>query len=247
MSSRQRSISRKRRLRYKPRNPIKLTAKQKHTIQKRNKNWPSSPEGNGYDNNDGSICFGPPTWLLLGSIGRNYPVNPTQEDKERYLKFFISLGSVLPCRLCRTNFDANLQHTGFDPEVHLSSRQSFSRYINMLHNHVNKLLKKGVNISYEEHRLAFESLKAGCRQKTATREGGCDAKRGENDPQPRCLITILPKEEAEEIKKRKGCGSMIITRDCLVYLESDDDNEELGSDDDYEEEDKNVTVILRNH
>ena len=50
------------------------------------------------DNGMMTAIWGPPLWFTLHTISFNYPVNPTEEDKRRYYKYFKYLGKVLPCR-----------------------------------------------------------------------------------------------------------------------------------------------------
>ena len=45
--------------------------------------------------------WGPSLWHVLHTISFNYPVNPTEEQKQQYKDFVLSLGNVLPCGACR--------------------------------------------------------------------------------------------------------------------------------------------------
>jgi hypothetical protein len=45
-----------------------------------------------------TLIWGPPMWHFLHTMSFNYPVNPTQEDKEHYRDFVLSLQHVLPCK-----------------------------------------------------------------------------------------------------------------------------------------------------
>ena len=55
------------------------------------------------DNGMMTAIWGPALWHSLHTISFNYPVNPTEEDKIRYYKYFKYLGKVLPCKYCRDN------------------------------------------------------------------------------------------------------------------------------------------------
>ena len=64
-----------------------------------------------YNSGDGMLTsvWGPSMWHTLHAISFNYPVKPTPEDKQKYLKFFKSIGGILPCRYCRENFKKNIK------------------------------------------------------------------------------------------------------------------------------------------
>lgn len=175
-------------------------------------------EGHPFDNADGARTYlwGPPLWLFLSVMARVYKVNPTPEDRRDYADFVYALGKVLPCRSCREHYPQNLVDTGFDPEVDLLDRQSFSRFINRLHNHINKQLGKGVHVSYEEHREMFEAFKAKCvPSKKGGGPGGCYGSRGEADSRPTCIMKIVPEARANASKRRHGGRSMHVSRDCV--------------------------------
>jgi hypothetical protein len=173
------------------------------------------PEGDPYDSDMGfsTRVWTVPTWLLLGCIGRNYPLHPTEDQKQDYETFLLSLGKVLPCGACRENFSNNLAAAGWDPKKDLADRQSFSRFINNLHNTVNRMLGKRINVSYEQHRDTFEAFRAKCTSATE-HEGGCHGDRGPNDPRPSCIIQIIPEQDAVAVRRRYGNQSMIISHKC---------------------------------
>ena len=63
-----------------------------------------------YKSGNGMMTYiwGPSLWHSLHTISFNYPVNPTEEQKNQYYNFFLSLKDVLPCRHCRENFVENI-------------------------------------------------------------------------------------------------------------------------------------------
>lgn len=193
-----------------------LTVREKRQAAKASR-WPYGPEGNGYDNNDGvrSSLWGPLVWTFLGCIGRNYPVSPTDADKENYHVFLMSLMKVLPCRPCRDNANKNFTIAGYNPTVHLRDRQSFSRFICHLHNTVNKMLNKQHNhMTYEQHRELFESFKAKCNAATTKTEGGCLGPRGTEDPKPTCIIHVVSEATSKKMRKQNGDVSMVVSEAC---------------------------------
>ena len=45
--------------------------------------------------------WGPGGWAFMHTITFNYPLNPTDDDKQHYKNFFQSLKYILPCNYCR--------------------------------------------------------------------------------------------------------------------------------------------------
>lgn len=159
-----------------------------------------------YNSGDGMLTtvWGPPMWHFLHTMSFNYPVNPTQEDKNHYKDFIYNLRYVLPCKYCRMNLTSNLKQKPLQM-CHMESRETFSRYIYELHELVNKMLKKKSNLSYCDVRERYEHFRSRCTEekptifkfkKTTTRkkkEKGC------TEPlygkKSKCVINIVPQED----------------------------------------------------
>lgn len=105
--------------------------------------------------------FGPAIWFNLHLISFNYPVNPTSADKTHYKNWFLSHQYTLPCIYCRNSFKKNLIKARFNDKV-FNNRETFSRFVYILHNIVNEMLGKNVNITYEEVRDKFENFRSRC-------------------------------------------------------------------------------------
>jgi len=116
-----------------------------------------------YESPDGMLTsvWGPNMWHVLHTISFNYPVNPTKEEKTRYMNFIKSLQYVLPCRYCRINVKKNLKILKFSIKD-MKNRDSFSRFIYKLHNLVNKMLGKSIPITYCEVRERYEHFRSRC-------------------------------------------------------------------------------------
>lgn len=127
--------------------------------------------------------FGPLIWQTLHIISFNYPVKPTDMDKKHYKEWLLSYEHTLPCIYCRMNFQKNLQKTKFNDSV-FTNRDTFSRFIYKLHNCVNTMLGKKVNITYEEVRDRYEHFRSRCNEVERTKE---------------------MKEKEKKIKKEKTC------------------------------------------
>jgi len=105
--------------------------------------------------------WGPPLWHCLHTISFNYPIHPTESQKKKYKAFILSFQDVLPCGKCRVNLKANLKN--HPPEAKwFMSRESFSKYIYLLHEVVNTMLHKKSNLSYARVRDIYETFRAKC-------------------------------------------------------------------------------------
>ena len=142
-------------------------------------------EGGHYDSNDGfsTRIWGPMLWGFLSIMARHYPDRPTSHEKRSYKLFLEILGTVLPCKFCRTNYSSNTVSAGLNRNTFLS-RELLSRYINNLHNTVNKCLDKHVYIDFETHRNMYEQIRI--RPSTSTI--------------PSAVICILPQDNTNKFK-----------------------------------------------
>jgi hypothetical protein len=151
-----------------------------------------------YESPDGMVTtmWGNMMWTTLHIISFNYPVDPTRDDKKHYKEYILSLGNVLPCRYCRDNFRDNLKAVGFSDEV-FKNRNTFSRFIYKLHNHVNKMLGKHVKISYNEVRDRFENFRANCDDELihTSKENGCT--KSMYKTKSKCVINMVPLESKQ--------------------------------------------------
>lgn len=97
--------------------------------------------------------WGSHMWFSLHSITFNYPINPTQEIKERIRNFFNSLEYILPCELCRVHYS---QHIRKHPiEFNLDNRRKLVYWLIDVHNLVNRML--GKQVMSHEHVLTLYS------------------------------------------------------------------------------------------
>lgn len=79
--------------------------------------------------------WGPHAWIFLHSITLEYPLRPSEKDKENYLFFFKSLASVLPCADCRIHYQEYI--TKHPLENALESRDQIFKWLVDIHNMVN--------------------------------------------------------------------------------------------------------------
>jgi hypothetical protein len=151
-----------------------------------------------YSSGDGFLTsvWGPAAWLLIHTISFNYPVSPTDEQKRQYRDFILSLQHVLPCRYCRENLATNLKKLPLTMS-HMKSRDTFSKYIYRLHEHINKMLNKPSNLTYCDVRERYEHLRARCthQQKTKKERGCTEPLYGKKS---KCVIKIVPQDSPEK-------------------------------------------------
>lgn len=160
-----------------------------------------------YNSGDGMLTtvWGPPMWHFLHTMSFNYPVNPTQEDKNHYKDFIYNLRYVLPCKYCRINLTSNLKQKPLQM-CHMESRETFSRYIYELHELVNKMLKKKSNLSYCDVRERYEHFRSRCTEEKPTifkfkKTNNTRSKKEKGCTEPlygkksKCVINIVPQED----------------------------------------------------
>lgn len=116
-----------------------------------------------FESGDGMLTsvWGPSLWHYLHTMSFNYPVNPTKKDKKCYKKFILNLKSVLPCKYCRINLCKNLKTLPLT-EKNMKNRYTFSKWVYDLHEHINKMLGKKSNLTYEKVRERYEHFRARC-------------------------------------------------------------------------------------
>jgi hypothetical protein len=145
-----------------------------------------------------TAVWGPALWHSLHTISFNYPVNPTEEDKVRYYKYFKYLGKVLPCKYCRDNYKNNLKTTNYSIKV-FENRDTLSRWVYNLHENVNSMLGKASGLSYQDVRNRYEHFRARCLLKDEQVVSEVNQKeKGCTQPlygvKSKCVINIVPKD-----------------------------------------------------
>jgi hypothetical protein len=162
-----------------------------------------------------TTVWGPTFWHTLHTISFNYPVNPTDEQKQQYRDYILSLQHILPCGACRTNLKTNMKHLPLNMSA-MKSRDTFSRYIYNLHELVNKMLKKKSNLTYCDVRERYEHFRSRCVDEKPkvfkyseiktrkNKEKGC------TEPlygkKARCILNIVPQnEKGQSIQIDKKC------------------------------------------
>jgi len=146
-----------------------------------------------YKSGEGMLTtvWGPSLWHFLHTMSFNYPTHPSQEDKQRYRAFVLSLENVLPCKYCRLNLKKNFKAVPLKMSD-MKDRAHFSKYMYRLHEHINKMLHKKSGLSYEDVKERYEHFRARCVTETRKVEMGCtESLYGKKS---KCVIKIVPQE-----------------------------------------------------
>ena len=164
-----------------------------------------------YNSNDGMLTsiWGPGMWHFLHSMSFNYPVNPSQEEKQHYKAFILSLKNILPCGKCRTNLERNIKKLPLTMSV-LKNRENFSLYVYNLHELINKMLGKTSGLNYEDIRERYEHFRSRCnKKKQLNKEKGCITPvYGEKS---KCILKIIPATKiCESLQIDEKCNKKIV-------------------------------------
>ena len=89
--------------------------------------------------------WGKCAWVFIHTIAINYPENPSTTEKENVIKFFTSMGDILPCRYCREHYRKNLKIL----PIRADSKMDLVYWTIDLHNKVNDDIGKPI-LSREE-------------------------------------------------------------------------------------------------
>ena len=99
--------------------------------------------------------WGSSMWFSLHTITMNYPNVPTYVDKQDYKNFFVSLQYVIPCSVCRKNYQRHLKELPI--ENALESRQKLVYWLIDIHNLVNAEIGKKI-MSYKNVIKKYEKI-----------------------------------------------------------------------------------------
>jgi len=108
--------------------------------------------------------WGPKAWFFLDSAILSYPDNPTDNIKNSYKTFIISLKDILPCTNCREHFIKYINTNPLTDKI-LSSRIRIQEWILNLHNNINKFNNKDI-ITYKNYINYYNKIyKNSCKYK----------------------------------------------------------------------------------
>lgn len=164
-----------------------------------------------YKSGEGMLTtvWGPSLWHFLHTMSFNYPIDPTNEQKKQYMNFILSLKNILPCKYCRINLKKNFKAIPLKMSS-MKDRESFSKYVYHLHEHINKMLGKVSNLTYAEVRERYEHFRARCTVKKVVKEKGCTESlyKGEKS---KCIIKIVPQSrKCKTFQMNSTCKKKLI-------------------------------------
>ena len=153
-----------------------------------------------YNSGDGMMTsvWGPPMWHVLHTISFNYPINPTEEQKKHYFKFYKNLRNILPCRFCRDNLVNNLKKVKLNKDT-MKNRETLSRWVYNLHETVNGMLGKTSELSYEDVRDRYEHFRSRCLTDPIEVPKKKETETGCTEPlygvKSKCVLNIVPRDD----------------------------------------------------
>jgi hypothetical protein len=181
---------------------------------KKNKTKKSTYNNTDYQSGDGMLTsvWGPSLWHYLHVMSFNYPINPTNLQKQKYKQLLLNFQYTLPCKYCRMNLKKNFKNFPLVNKI-FENRNNFSRYIFNLHEQINKMLGKNSGLTYCEVRDNYEHFRSRCtidkpKQFNFTKkikEKGCTTPM--YGKKSKCIIKIVPQEEK--------CKTFNIDKRCL--------------------------------
>jgi hypothetical protein len=121
----------------------------------------------------------------------------------------LNLKNVLPCGKCRNNLKENYKKLPLRM-CHMRNRETFSKYVYDLHEHINKMLGKKSNLTYDEVRERYEHFRARCTVKRVVKEKGCTESlyKGEKS---KCIIKIVPQsKKCKTFQMNSSCKKKLI-------------------------------------
>jgi hypothetical protein len=84
--------------------------------------------------------WGPHYWFFLHTIAHSYPTHPNEVTKRKYYDLIMNMPIFIPHREFGDNFAELLDKYPVTP--YLDSRESFTRWVNFIHNKINHILGK---------------------------------------------------------------------------------------------------------
>lgn len=186
------------------------------SMKKAKKNNKSVYNNIDYQSGDGMLTsvWGPSLWHYLHLMSFNYPINPTNIQKQKYKQLLLNFQYTLPCKYCRINLKKNFKNFPLSDKI-FENRNSFSRYIFNLHEQINKMLGKNSGLTYCEVRDNYEHFRSRCtvdkpklfKYTKKNKEKGCTTPM--YGKKSKCIIKIVPQEDK--------CKTFNIDKRCLKH------------------------------
>lgn len=91
--------------------------------------------------------WGPFFWHTIHIVALGYPKNPNYTEKRAAKEFYEALAFLIPCSVCREHYKEHLKNNPIS--TFLDTRADLFKWTVMVHNQVNKMLKKPEWTEYE--------------------------------------------------------------------------------------------------
>ena len=100
-----------------------------------------------------SKVWGPKYWFFLHTIAMQYSLNPTNSVKKIYYNFIQNLALMIPDKEMGKSFSKLINDYPVTP--YLDSRESFVKWMHMIHNKINLNLNKPL-LEYKDAILQYK-------------------------------------------------------------------------------------------
>jgi hypothetical protein len=87
-----------------------------------------------------STIWGWMMWRLMHLVSFTYPDVPTELDKKMYMQFYISIGSIIPCKVCRLHYKQRININNMN--ITFNKKKKVILWLIAMHNEVNIGLNK---------------------------------------------------------------------------------------------------------
>ena len=137
--------------------------------------------------------WGTPGWVFLHCIAFNFPLAPTNKQKADYIRFFKSIGDVLPCKYCRTCYTKMVNTGPYKITMRtVRDRRTFSKWLYTIHKVVTDRTTKKKTPSFKEIADTYNSFRASCSSKADQKAKGCITP--ERGAKKKSRVSIYPRE-----------------------------------------------------
>ena len=112
--------------------------------------------------------------FFLHCIAFNFPLVPTRKQKADYIRFFKTIGDVLPCKYCRLCYGKMVREGPFKLTLKtVRDRRTFSKWLYKIHKAVTDRTSKKKTPPFKEIADTYNSFRASCSSKVDNKVQGC--------------------------------------------------------------------------
>ena len=104
----------------------------------------------------------------------NFPLIPTRKQKLDYIRFFKSIGNVLPCKYCRVCYTKMVNEGPYRLTMKkVRDRRTFAKWVYDIHKVVTDRTSKKKTPTFKEVSDTYNSFRASCTSKKDQKAKGC--------------------------------------------------------------------------